>query len=587
MVLEEVISLQSNILLEIGVILILATVLAYITRLLRQPLIPAYIVAGLILGPLLGLVTNIDVVQALSEIGIVFLLFIIGVEIDLKQLKKVSGVTIGAGVIQVLLTFVAGYFASVLLGWSSVNCIYAGLILAFSSTMIVIKLLSDENEVETLHGRIIIGILFLQDLFVILALSVLGTKSFNLSLIAIAVLKGLSLVALAFLFSKLIVFRLFKFAAKSEELLFLLALSVCFFFSLLAYVFDFSLAIGAFLGGLTLANLPYNLNIISRINPLKDFFATIFFVTLGMQIIPISFGSLFTPLMVFLGITLLVKPLIIFLVITFAGYGKKIGFLSAASLAQISEFSLIIAVAGKDLISQELFTITIVLAILSITLTTYIIKYRYTFYSVLRKPLKLFDYFENRRYKDMKPQKSKEILVFGCHRVGTHILRVLPPKKTLVVDHNPEVIEFLKSKKMNAMYGDMTNEDLLKRINFDKVKLIVSTIPDSKDSMYLVKYLKSKKFKGKIIVTSNHLKPSLDLYDVGADYVIEPQIMAGHSLEYILKRVKGKRALRKMRNDHIKTIIEIDAETNPKKKVSKKSRFDKKKKAKKKKTRKR
>jgi len=290
--LELVQNLPQSLLFTIGIILIVATFFAYIAKVFKQPLIPAYIIAGLVLGPIgLKVIQDVEVIHSLSEIGIVFLLFIVGLEMDLKKLRTVGFVTLITGVLQVVLTFFAGYFTSLLLGFDHINAVYTGLVIAFSSTMIVIKLLFDEDELSTLHGRIILGVLFIQDLIVIVALMILGgSTTFSLGSVGLSLLKFIFLLFIAYAINKFIAFRIFRFAAKSSELLFLLSVATCFVFAMGAYLLDFSIAIGAFFGGITLANLPYNLNIIARINSLKDFFATIFFVSLGLQLVFIGFS---------------------------------------------------------------------------------------------------------------------------------------------------------------------------------------------------------------------------------------------------------------------------------------------------------
>ena len=324
--LEVIQNLSGNILFDIGLILIVAMVVAYIAKLFRQPLIPAYIIAGLILGPIgLGIIHDTEVIKSISEIGIIFLLFIVGIEMDLKKLKSVGYAVIITGTLQIILTFISGFFIfSKFLHFDTLNSIYAGLIIAFSSTMVVIKLLSDEEELLTLHGRIILGILFLQDIFVILALTIfLGDGALSITNILPLIGKFVLLILIAYFANRVIIFPLFKFAAKSQELLFILSLGICFVFVLLAYLLGFSIAVGAFIAGVTLANLPYNLNIISTVNPLKDFFAIIFFVSLGLQLILPSAGKILTPLFVLLGLTLLLKPLIVMVSLSVLGYDKK------------------------------------------------------------------------------------------------------------------------------------------------------------------------------------------------------------------------------------------------------------------------
>ena len=286
-ILEIVAELPATLLIDISLVIIIATIIAFITKLFRQPLIPAYILTGVLLGPIgFGLIKDATSIQAISEFGIAFLLFVVGLEINLKRLKYVGPVAMIGGILQVILTYLFAYAISIKIGFADFEAVILGLVVAFSSTMVVIKLLSDAEEMDTLHGKIVLGILLIQDILVILALSLLttiGSLSFVPTLIGIAMLKGGALFFLGFFSSRYVFPPIFKFAAKNQELLFLSSITTLFIFSILAHLMEFSIAIGAFIAGLSMANLPYRTDIVGKIKPLRTFFATIFFVSLGMQ----------------------------------------------------------------------------------------------------------------------------------------------------------------------------------------------------------------------------------------------------------------------------------------------------------------
>ncbi|MFH1972036.1 MAG: cation:proton antiporter [archaeon] len=559
-------NLPQNLLFDIGLVLIFAAIVAYLAKLIRQPLIPAYIIAGLLLGPLVfGIIHDIEIIQTIAEIGIIFLLFVVGVQMDLNKLKSLGWTAILVGTLQVVLTFVAGYFISLhFLGFNSLNSIYAGLILAFSSTMIVVKLLSDEDELNTLHGRIIIGILFLQDIFVIIALTILmGTTNFSFVMVYPIFIKFAAIVVIAYLLNRFVVYRLFRFAANSQELLFLLSLAICFMFVLFAYLLGFSIAIGAFFAGITIANLPYNLNIVGRVSPLKDFFSVVFFVGLGLNLGTGNFSEILMPLLIFMLIILLLKPLIIMIILSVMGYDKRNSFASAVSLAQISEFSLILVMSVSG-VSDVLFTTTILAAVISIALTSYIIKYEVEIYNKLIPVLKYFEkmgLIKRTRSRDFKDKK--QIILFGYHRIGMIFFKALTKmkKKVLVVDFNPDAIERLQKNNVSAMYGDMANTEILKKINFTYAKVIISTIPKEKDNIVLLKHLKDVKSKALTFLTADSLTVALRLYDEGADYVILPHLMSGESVSLLLEKyIDNKQALLKLKKSHLKHLLEVNAE---------------------------
>jgi Kef-type K+ transport system membrane component KefB len=393
-VVEVFTHVNGNIALEIGLVVILATILSFIVRLFRQPLIPAYIIAGLILGPIgLGLIKDAVAIRALSELGISFLLFVVGLEINLKKLKYVGPAAIFGGLIQIVLIYFVGFYSALHFGLAQFEAIIIGLVLAFSSTMIVIKLLSDTEQLDTLHGRIVLGILLIQDLAVLIAIPLLATLgSFSISVVGIVLLKTLALVAIAFLFGKYIFPGLFSFAARLEELLFMSSVTVLFLFTLLAHFLEFSIAIGAFIAGLSLANLPYHHDIRGKVNSLKSFFATLFFVSLGMQLTSFN-TSMFTQLLVSFLIVIALKPVIIYIIVRLFGYEKRTAFLAGLSLGQISEFSLIIVTLPFvfSLLPASTFSMVILLAIITMILTSYILEFQDKIYMAYLPLLNLIE----------------------------------------------------------------------------------------------------------------------------------------------------------------------------------------------------
>jgi len=556
--------LPVNLFFSIGIIIILATFLGYIAKIIRQPLIPAYIVAGVILGPVgLGLIHDEEAIKSLSEIGIAFLLFIVGLEIDLKKLRTVSLVSTFGGILQVIFTFIAGYLIAIFLNFNQTTSLYVGLIVAFSSTIVVIKLLSDKEEIDTLHGRIILGILIIQDLLVILALSVMATfAQFSHVILITSVAKGIILLAISVSISKWVLPPFFKFAAKSQELFFLLAVSVCFSFSLLAYFMGFSIVIGAFIAGVGLASLPYNIGIIGRVMSLKDFFATIFFISLGMQLVIIG-KNMIIPLVVLILFVVLLKPFIVMLITSFFGYERRTAFLTSMSLGQVSEFSLVMVTLAYyqfSHVTQEFFSMIVLLTVITLTLTSYFIKHDNRIYRKLSDSLRIFERVSVGRKKLEYKRKGHKgrIVIFGCHRMGHIFLDALKRlhKSILVVDFNPEVIDSLMKKKISCLYGDIMNTEVLDRLDLENVKMIISTVPHETDNEFLIEYVKSKNPKIKVFVTSNHTINALDLYEAGADYVILPHVIGGKQVVGFLTDIaKGRKELKDIRNKHLKELL--------------------------------
>ncbi len=563
MVMEFVASFLSSIpseqilIFDIAFILIVSAVLAFIARMFRQPLIPAYVVAGLIIGPLvLGLVENVEVIKTFSEIGIAFLLFAAGLEISFKKIKEANfGKIILIGFFQVAIVFFLTLLFRGILHLSMIQAVYIGVVLAFGSTMVVIKLLDDNEELVTMHGRLVLGILLLQDLIAILAIVVFmsdGGFSLNPILIALASLAGILI--FAFLLQRFVLNRLFRFAATSTELLLLSALGVLFLFIILTYAFELSIVIGAFIAGVSLANSPFKLELESRITPLRDFFAILFFVALGMQII---FSGISWTLFLFLLVgSVIFKPIITFLLLRIGGYRSKTSFLSAVSLAQLSEFSLIIGMLGLSLavLDSGIFSTIVLSTIITMGLTTYIINYKNGLFRIFKRPLSLFKFLLVKERLEYGVLSEKKVLLVGCHRMGSILMKSLWKKKdrVLVIDYNPEIINALVEKKISCIYGEIGSPEILEKVDLCKIKLVLSTVPSLEDNAFLMRTVKEKNLHAKIVLTANSIDDALELYGLGADYVILPKILAGEDL---IKMLHGD--LGKVRGRHISLLKKI------------------------------
>lgn len=548
---------------NLGAILIIATVAAYLSRILKQPLIPAYIITGVLLGPTgFALVQDQTIINTFAEFGIAFLLFVVGLELDFSRLKTTGFVATAGGIIQMAILFIAGFLVSLFLGFIQLEAIYVALIIAFSSTFVVVKMLSDKKELDTLHGRILIGILLMQDIIAILALAILHTlNNFSPSFLIISILQGVALLGVALLFGKFVFPPLFKFAAKTQELLFLLSISVCFLFSIFALNMNYSIAIGAFIAGVTLANLPYNYEIIGRVKPLRDFFATSFFVSLGMQLQFSYMNKLIIPMMIIGLFVVLIKPTIIMISVLFFGYSRSTAFKSAFPLAQMSEFSLIIMTQGLLLkhISKEFFTMGVMVGIITIVISTYFIQYDEWMYKFIAKPFTFLDKIgKAQRELDYHPEDHKyHVIMVGVNRIGYGIIKTLKKikKKMFVVDYNPEIVRDMIRQNIPCMYGDIGDIEIIERLNIKDAQIIISTVPHIKDNIFLIRKARDKNKKVVIFVTASEIDEALKLYDVGADYVILPHFLGGDRVSYLLQEnVENMDTLLQTKLSHIKEL---------------------------------
>lgn len=565
---------MEHIFLALAVIIITAAIVGYLAKLLKQPLIPAYVITGLILGPtglavFSGLfpqfanvfsfiaLTNNEVIRTMSEIGIAFLLFIVGLEMDLKKIRSVSLICSLGGTIQIAVLFVLGFITALMLGSLKIQAVYLGLVVAFSSTAIVVKLLSDKKEIDTLHGRIIIGILLMEDFFAILALSFLATiDTFTLSSFSLSMLKAVILFGCAILLSKFLFPKIFKFAARSQELLFMISLAICFLFAIAFSTIGFSIIIGAFVAGLALGNLDYSLEIISKVKPLKDFFVLIFFTSLGLQLTPSSFRTVWIALPIFIGIVILLKPFLIQLNCSIFGYKKKVGFMTAVNMSQMGEFSLIIISQGLLLghIKEEIFSLAMIIALVTITLTSYLSKYDEKLYSRFSSSLSVFDRANPIHHLEYLPEdRNYDVILCGYNRIGYSVYNSLMKlkKKVLIVDFNPETVRECIRNKMHCVYGDVGDIEVIEHMNLPKVKYLISTIPDFYDNQLLLKRARAENPAINVFVTSHDVEEALKLYEMGADYVIMPHILGGKYVSLILKSSKDMNKLVAKKVEHI------------------------------------
>ncbi|MDK2908363.1 MAG: hypothetical protein PWQ87_821 [Candidatus Woesearchaeota archaeon] len=589
MVEEALISMiDANLFLQMGIVIIAASIFGYLAKKLKQPLIVGYIIAGILLRPLFVNVFRIglDEISILAEIGIAFMLFIVGMELNFKKLNSVKNVAVFGGVISTFLVFLLAFFVALLLGFDIDVAIYLGVIFSFSSTMILLKILSDNNELDTIHSRIIVGILLIQDVIAIIVTPLLSELG-DVALIGIGLnlLKVGLFLGIVFLVSLLIKSPIFKEIASNQELLVISSVAVSFFFSLIALNMGnilvwignilgitalqeassgLSIAVGAFMGGVVLANLPYAHEIIGKINPLKDFFGCIFFVSLGLELSFMELGNMIKPMIVMLLFTLLIKPLVNLLVIGSFGYGKKISFQVANPMVQVSEFGLILAMQGLSLgiINRDAYSVVIGSTIIGAIITPYVYNNSNWIY---KKISGAFSFLDKRLSKDLESLQNlpenmaPQVLLCGCNRTGYPLLKKAKElgKSVLVVDYNPNVIERLVKEDVVAIYGDATDSEILDRIDFSKLELFVSTSPDLEDNLFLLKEVRKRNKRTLVFLTASNVDEALLLYEKGSDYVIVPHFLGGSHASLLIERFNDDSdGLAEHKQQHIQELLE-------------------------------
>ncbi len=551
---------EVDLLSNIGLAIVAATVFALLAKALKQPLLLAYLAAGILLGPKIGfgLIQDEASITLISEIGLILLLFIIGLEIDLKKLLSAGRTLVISGISQFAICVALGIGFFVLIGFGigagRFDALYLAVAMALSSTMIVVKILYDKFELTTLPGRITLGILVFQDIWAILFLS-LQPNLLNpgVSIILLSFLKGAGIVLLSLVVTRYILSHLFSFIAKIPELLLVTAIAWCFLISGIAGEVGLSKEMGALVAGVSLSTFPYNIDVISKVINIRDFFVTLFFVGLGLQI-PVPTTSLLAYAAIASLFLIATRLLSIFPVLYSMKNGLRASLIPSINLSQMSEFSLVIAALGLGLNhidSQVVGILTFVFAITSV-LSTYMIQYNHEI------QMKVAPFLEKLGFKDIDKQSSaetmemdqKEIVFLGFFREASSIFHEIESiqdgdgapltDKVLVVDFNPVVHCELNKRDVKCIYGDISSLDTLKHAHVDCAKAVVCTIPDSilrgTTNENLLRF--SRRFcpEARVIVTANTLQTALNLYQQGADFVFIPRIHSAQLVASIISR---------------------------------------------------
>ena len=527
---------------EIGAIIILAALLSFVAYALRQPLILAYIVTGMLAGAAaLNLARSPEIFEGLSQIGIAFLLFMVGLGLNWRSMREAGGSALATGIGQVIFTSIVGFFIADALGFDVLTSIFLSVAFAFSSTIIIVKMLMDKDDADTLYGRISIGFLLVQDLVAMVILLVLGalqTGSAIEEILAVSLTKGVVAVLLLVVASIWIIPSIIRYAARSQELLFLFSLGWCFTVAGLLTASGFGMEIGALLAGISLSGTVYDREILSRIRPLRDFFLIIFFIVLGTGLHPGTIDTILFPVMIFSLFILIGKPLIVILVMRALGHHPHTGFLAGTSVAQISEFSFIVIGAGvtTGLIPAESLAITASVGVLTIAGSAYLIQYNEELYQVLRPFLRFLE--PKRSVRVRRSPRPADIILCGHHRMGSILLPRLKELKgtVMVLDVDPRVIDQMKEAGVQAVYGDCGDETVLGDLQFHDAKLIVSTIPELSVTTSLLEYLTTRNFKGVVVVTVRSQQEAEEAYAAGAHFVIVPNVLGAERFADLLKK---------------------------------------------------
>jgi Kef-type K+ transport system membrane component KefB len=553
----------TDLLSSIGICVSAAALLAVVGWRLRQPLILAYLVTGVVIGPhCLKWVPNQESISTVAEIGLILLLFVIGLEIDLKKLASAGAPVLLTGALQVPICIALGlgffYAIGVRNGPNDYSLIYLAACMSLSSTLVVVKLLYDKFELDTLPGRVTLGVLVIQDLWAVGMLAVQpNLTNPDLLPLAFSLLKGALMVVGSLFISKNVLPLLFRSVAKAPELVLVSGLAWCFFLSGVASFIGLSPEMGALIAGISLSTFPYNLDVMAKAVSIRDFFVTLFFVALGMQI-PVPTWEV-VGIALAASVFVMVSRLSVVPILYALRLGHRASLLPAINLAQVSEFSIVIASLGftqKPLpqIPADVVTVVIITFAITAVLSTYMINASHRVQKALSGVLRLL------RVKDLDAastgeearEERKETVVFlGFFRDASSVLHEFENdgdngdagdflRKILVIDFNPTVMRELRRRKISCIYGDIAHADTLRHASIENAELVISSITDDilrgTNNLRMLKNIRASSPNARVVLTTEHIPQALHFYEAGADFVYIPRLQSAPMLARILKQ---------------------------------------------------
>ncbi len=534
---------------QIALLVGVAAIFGVIAHNLKQPLLVGYVVAGIILGAIGKLSSSAEFTN-LGQIGTTLLLFLVGLEMNIWEMRSLGKTIIGVGILQIVITAVLGFSLSIFLGFSTLASIYLGIAFTFSSTIIVIKLLSEKRELTSLYGKISLGILLVQDFAAIIILVVLGSLKngqIGAETIVLLIVKSVALLLLTYVLARKILPLFYeKYIADSPELAFTISIAWALLYAaFVAGPFGFSLEIGGFLAGLALSTLPEHLHIASRTKPLRDFFLIIFFLLLGAQLAQFNLLTILLPALVFTLFVVLVKPVIVMTLLGAMKHKKRTSFLTSLTFAQVSEFSFILMTVGVSVsrLDQKFTALATLVGVLTMTISTYMVNQGEGFYSRIKDKLSLFERKIPKESALLNHDEMEEhIIIAGCDRTGRALIPgfVKKNRKVLVIDFNPQVLKMMEAQKIPYVFGDAGDAEILEEAKLEKAAAIISTIASLPDNLVILSTIAKYKRKPISIFTASTRNDAIKLYQGGASYVVVPENIAGEHLGLVLRKYLRK-----------------------------------------------
>ena len=513
-------------------------------KILKQPMIIGYILAGIVISFLFpGVFAESETFTQLSQVGITFLLFIIWTELNPSLIHKIWGKTVAVWVLQVIGSSILGFGIGLAFKFDIMTSLYIGTATALSSTIVILKLLGDKDDIDTTYGRLSIWTSVSQDISVMLFMSIVAAFTAmgdgdSLHVAGILILKILGIGIWLFIFSKYLLPYFTRKIAESQEFLLLFSIGWCFITSAIFQTLGFGMEIWALMGGITLSTSPYRFEIASRMKVLKDFFIVVYFVLLGSQI---SFdGNLNRPFIgAGLAAVIFFKPRITMWLMKLMGHVKKNNFLTGLTLIPMSEFSFILismGISSGAIKDQNLLVMITIIGITSILISGYATAYNHILFKKLGKRQKYIPGSISRKSKETLGS-ANDIVLFGFGKLGSSLYEHFQKKKYsfLIIDEHPAIINHLNTHEINCLYGDALDLEFLNDINVSGTKMVISTIRNVDANFAILSCLKEKKADLIVICIANHIHEAITLYEKGADYVIMPHYIGADHTSIMLE----------------------------------------------------
>lgn len=536
---------------QVALIFVVAIVVGMAAKFAKQPLIIAYILVGILLGPsVFNVVSAGTEIALLAKMGIAILLFLVGLKLDTGLIRSTGKVALYTGVGQVVFTAGVGYLLIILLGYDALPALYIAVALTFSSTIIIVKLLSDKRELDQLHGQIAVGFLIVQDILVIVAMVVIvaigtpGSTSDPTNLLMILLGSVLFLVGAALL-ARFVVPRLLDWVARSPELTLLFGVGWAVSLAAASSLLGLSMEIGAFVAGVTLASSPYRESMSGRMISLRDILLLFFFIQLGSSLEFADAVDQLWPALILSVFVLIGNPIIVMIIMGIMGYRSKVSFKAGLAVAQISEFSLILIALGYSLgqVDKSVLSLVTLVGVITITLSTYLILYSDQIYNKMSRLLSIFERKDQTESVDEEAQAARyDAIIIGAGRLGGAIASGLRARgaSILMVDQNPDLLRAIRGKGIETLFGDITDSEFSGSLPLHEADAVICSVPERSANLVVLEMLQRYGYEGRITLTAMDVGTAKLFEENPAVSVITPLLNAADDIVNQLPNLRDR-----------------------------------------------